>query len=192
MPIRPLAEDQVGIAHNFRRVAFPAQLLQRNGEVRSLSNGGFLRGIFHSEVQSFLEGFFWIEDLHFKGLVIGGKLKLVIWQPAFGGNEDFRHVEHKGNCVGRQNWHYRSIGGLGSQALPSPGTLPKEPAGVDAMNVEDFSYEEAVRSVLGELTVPIIYDADIGHRPPQLNLINGALAEVTCRNGQGIVTQRLV
>lgn len=51
----------------------------------------------------------------------------------------------------------------------------------------DISYEEAVLSVLGEYHVPIILDADIGHRPPQLTLINGAIASIHSEGGKGSV-----
>ena len=51
----------------------------------------------------------------------------------------------------------------------------------------DSTYEEVVRSVLGELQVPIILDADIGHKPPQFTMINGAFAYVTSYNGNGSI-----
>jgi muramoyltetrapeptide carboxypeptidase LdcA involved in peptidoglycan recycling len=49
----------------------------------------------------------------------------------------------------------------------------------------DISYEEAIYSVLGDLGLPIILDADIGHKPPQLSIINGALATVESKNKKG-------
>lgn len=49
----------------------------------------------------------------------------------------------------------------------------------------EISYEEAVLSVLGELQVPIILDADIGHKPPQMTMINGALATIHSEAGKG-------
>ncbi len=51
----------------------------------------------------------------------------------------------------------------------------------------DISYEEAVFSVLGELGLPIILDADIGHKPPQFTIINGALATVQSKNKKGTI-----
>lgn len=38
----------------------------------------------------------------------------------------------------------------------------------------DTSYEEALLSALSKYNVPIIYGADIGHRPPQFTMVNGA------------------
>ena len=43
--------------------------------------------------------------------------------------------------------------------------------------IYDISYEEAVYSVLGDLSLPIL-NADIGHKPPQFTIINGAMAHV--------------
>lgn len=51
----------------------------------------------------------------------------------------------------------------------------------------DIPYEEAVLSVLGELEVPVILEADIGHKPPQMTMINGALAGVRSEGGRGTV-----
>jgi muramoyltetrapeptide carboxypeptidase LdcA involved in peptidoglycan recycling len=51
----------------------------------------------------------------------------------------------------------------------------------------DISYEEAVVSVLGELNIPIILDADIGHKPPQFTMINGAIATIRSYNGKGSI-----
>lgn len=51
----------------------------------------------------------------------------------------------------------------------------------------DTSYEEAVQSVLGELDLPIILEADIGHKPPQCAMINGALTEISSRGGKGSI-----
>lgn len=51
----------------------------------------------------------------------------------------------------------------------------------------DITYEEAVKSVLGELDLPIILQADIGHKPPQCAMMNGALAEVRSKDGKGSI-----
>ena len=51
----------------------------------------------------------------------------------------------------------------------------------------DTTYEEAVLSVLEELDLPIILGADIGHKPPQLTMINGAMACVRSCNGRGSI-----
>jgi len=57
---------------------------------------------------------------------------------------------------------------------------------------DGMSQEDAVRSALGDLDVPVILDFDTGHEPPQLPLVNGALAEIELAAGSGTITQRLV
>jgi muramoyltetrapeptide carboxypeptidase len=49
----------------------------------------------------------------------------------------------------------------------------------------DTSYDEAVLTMLGDLNVPIIMDADIGHKGPQFVMINGAVATVYSEGGKG-------
>ena len=51
----------------------------------------------------------------------------------------------------------------------------------------DISYEEAVLSVLSDLNKPIILDADIGHKPPQIAMINGAIANISSYGGKGSI-----
>lgn len=46
-------------------------------------------------------------------------------------------------------------------------------------------YETAVMSVLGDLDVPVIFDADIGHKGPQFSVIMGAKAKITSESGKG-------
>jgi muramoyltetrapeptide carboxypeptidase LdcA involved in peptidoglycan recycling len=51
----------------------------------------------------------------------------------------------------------------------------------------DTTYEQAVLSVLGELKLPIILNADIGHKPPQFTMINGAIANIRSYHGKGSI-----
>lgn len=48
-------------------------------------------------------------------------------------------------------------------------------------------YQTAVMSVLGDLNVPVIFDADVGHKGPQFPMIMGAKATVTSKDGKGTV-----
>lgn len=54
-------------------------------------------------------------------------------------------------------------------------------------NDYDISFNEAVKDALGELNIPIICDADIGHVSPQLAIVNGAVIEITSKYGKGTV-----
>ncbi|MEN0641960.1 S66 peptidase family protein [Alkalicoccobacillus gibsonii] len=55
--------------------------------------------------------------------------------------------------------------------------------------VEGYTAEDMYQELAHELGIPIVYDIDCGHVPPQLTLINGAYAKVETENGQGKVTQ---
>ena len=54
----------------------------------------------------------------------------------------------------------------------------------------DIPYEEAVREALSDLGVPVILDADIGHKPPRMTVINGAIGRFVCDGGRGSLTMR--
>lgn len=55
-----------------------------------------------------------------------------------------------------------------------------------------FSQLDALRDTLGPLSLPVLYDLDIGHVPPQLALVNGALAEATLDDDAGTLAQHLI
>ena len=46
-----------------------------------------------------------------------------------------------------------------------------------------MSYIDAAKKILGD--APIVFDADVGHVPPKMTLINGAMAHVVSSNGKG-------
>ena len=48
-------------------------------------------------------------------------------------------------------------------------------------------YRKDVLSVL-DPDVPIVFDADVGHKGPRMTFINGALAEITVKGGRGKIT----
>lgn len=54
-------------------------------------------------------------------------------------------------------------------------------------NDYDISFSEAVRDAIGELSIPIICDADIGHVSPQMAIVSGAILEITSKDGKGTV-----
>jgi muramoyltetrapeptide carboxypeptidase LdcA involved in peptidoglycan recycling len=53
----------------------------------------------------------------------------------------------------------------------------------------NFTYIDAFQKILGNLNVPVIYDVDLGHKPPQLTFINGAYGEVKYFGGKGEISQ---
>lgn len=60
-----------------------------------------------------------------------------------------------------------------------------------AKSVEDLDQRGALRDALDGLGIPVLYDLDIGHLPPQLLLVNGAAAQVRFQAGSGSVRQWL-
>ena len=60
-----------------------------------------------------------------------------------------------------------------------------------AESVEGFSQRDALLNALGDLDIPVLYDLDIGHLPPQLMLINGALASLRFGPGEWRIDQTL-
>lgn len=56
-------------------------------------------------------------------------------------------------------------------------------------DTQDFTLKDALDRVFGPLGIPVFYEADIGHIPPQMQIVNGALAEVSCKDGAASLTQ---
>ena len=46
-------------------------------------------------------------------------------------------------------------------------------------------------SIISKLNIPIIYDADISHKPLSVTIINGSIANVKCSNGKGKISFEL-
>jgi muramoyltetrapeptide carboxypeptidase len=78
----------------------------------------------------------------------------------------------------RQGW-FTGLAGLMFGRNAAPGNE----------SAEHLSHTEALQSVCATLPCPVLYDMDIGHQPPQLTLINGALAEIRFAERAGTLTQ---
>ena len=48
----------------------------------------------------------------------------------------------------------------------------------------NISYDKAIKSVLGKLNIPILYDADIGHVKPMITLVNGSITTFKYKEGK--------
>ena len=57
-------------------------------------------------------------------------------------------------------------------------------------NTRGFTLKDALEGGLGGLSVPVIYDADIGHVPPRIQIVNGAYGSVDFEGGGATVEQR--
>ncbi|WP_080849185.1 S66 family peptidase [Cytobacillus gottheilii] len=58
---------------------------------------------------------------------------------------------------------------------------------VDGYRIEDF-----YKDLKEDVSLPIFYDVDCGHVPPQMTFVNGAKAEITIKNGKGKLSQSFV
>ena len=58
-------------------------------------------------------------------------------------------------------------------------------------DTHDFTLIDALTQGLGCLNVPVIYDADIGHVPPQMQIVNGTVGKVEYADGKAVVRQIL-
>lgn len=83
--------------------------------------------------------------------------------------------------IHRQLWQMKTCGWFEN----CRGLLYGRPAGYSP--VQDFGLADSLEQFANELGIPVVYEADIGHVPPQLTLVNGALAAVTAGGGRGKV-----
>ncbi|QKE74093.1 LD-carboxypeptidase [Arthrobacter citreus] len=58
--------------------------------------------------------------------------------------------------------------------------------------VDHYTIEDVYNELNEELEIPIIYDIDCGHVPPQITFINGAFAEVEVNDGNGVIVQSFI
>lgn len=55
--------------------------------------------------------------------------------------------------------------------------------------VENYTIEDVYQDLSNELQIPIIFDVDCGHVPPQITFVNGAYGVVEVAEGKGTVVQ---
>lgn len=140
------------------------------------------------------------EDVHasFTGRMIGGcmdtlcKLIGTRFAPVDAFLEKYRHdgfiwtlesCEMTAPDIYRTFWQMREAGWF----KYCNGILIGRPDGYK--DKRDFTLIDALRQGLGSLKVPVIYDADVGHIPPQMQIINGSLGRVEYSDGKATVTQ---
>lgn len=56
---------------------------------------------------------------------------------------------------------------------------------------KDFTLEDALYEMFGD-EIPVIYDADIGHMPPQNIFVNGAFGKITYCEGKGTLKMKYI
>jgi muramoyltetrapeptide carboxypeptidase len=55
--------------------------------------------------------------------------------------------------------------------------------------IDDYTVEDVYQDLFDELRIPIIYDIDCGHMPPQITFVNGAYGVVKVGEGKGSIVQ---
>ncbi|MDO4926853.1 MAG: hypothetical protein Q3980_14495, partial [Turicibacter sp.] len=58
--------------------------------------------------------------------------------------------------------------------------------------VDNYSIEDVYHDLANELNIPIVYDIDCGHVPPQITFVNGSMGEIIVKDGKGIVKQYFI
>ncbi len=138
-------------------------------------------------------------DLHATGRLIGGCIETIsiLAGTPYGDLPSFASdyaldglivyveaAESPAFTIARDLWRLRFAGWFDQATAVLVGRT-------DARDEDGFSQREAVRSALGDLEVPVVMDVDFGHVPPQLVLINGALADLTVAGTTRSLTQQL-
>ncbi len=131
-------------------------------------------------------------EVSMKGRLLGGCLDVLLnlVGTSFDKTEEFIHTYQKDGIL----WYLESFS-LDSDSL-TRGLWQLKNAGwfqyasgfvfgrpCMFQSFTDHSYREAVEVILSELHVPIVFDADIGHKSPQFTIINGASAKWTTKDG---------
>ncbi len=136
------------------------------------------------------------EEIHIKGRMIGGCIDILtdLFGTKFDKTKEFieRYKEdgivwYFDNCelssegLIRTLWKFRDNGWFSY----TKGII----FGRSMINKSyyDISFQEAILHSLGDLDIPIIINADIGHVSPRMTIINGAVATITSKNGKGKV-----
>lgn len=56
----------------------------------------------------------------------------------------------------------------------------------------DFTYEDSLHKAFDDLNIPVFYDVDIGHLPPQWIMVNGSFGEFNFNSGKGKLIQKMI
>ena len=140
--------------------------------------------------------------IHFSGRFIGGCLETIsrLAGTAFANIPQFcERYKNEGVILYFENPEYhpcelvRSLNSLKMHGWFNQltGIMIGRSAAAEVENPNQLNYLGALKTALSHLTIPILYDVDIGHVPPQISLINGALATVHFYENGGNITQNI-
>ena len=141
------------------------------------------------------------ETTKFSGRLIGGNLDVIcklIGTPYDKVNDFINRYQDDGiiwyfeNCemdstdVRRTLWQMKMNGWFEH----CNGFLYGRVAGYEAL--KGYTYVDALNTFKEETGIPVVYDVDLGHKPPQLTFINGAYAAITIDQDNEKVFQKLI
>ncbi len=118
--------------------------------------------------------------MHIAGTPHGELRKFVEGNPD-GSIVYLENAEQSPTALVRALHRLRSAGWFDSLA----GLLIGRSAAPDNTLAHELKHDDALANCLGSLPYPVLADVDIGHRPPQMMLINGSLAEVNWNASDG-------
>ena len=142
-----------------------------------------------------------VSQVSFRGIMIGGcldtlcKLLGTRFAPVNSFLEEYKHhgfvwtlesCEMAAPDIYRTIWQMRECGWF----KYCNGIIIGRPDGYKDMR--DFALVDALEQGLSVLNVPILYDADIGHIPPQIQIVNGAYGEIDFHDGKATLTQKQI
>lgn len=188
----------------------PAGSILRQGAARAYRSGRHEHYAFHPQVQemTFNTPGRWkllsapddpAVAVSATGRLIGGCLETISMLPgsSYGDVAGFasRHApegllvyvevaEAEAVIVARMLHHLRLAGWFDHANAVLVGRSAGPPSG-------DFSQHDALVHALGDLPIPVLYDLDLGHIPPQLAIVNGALGTVALGPATATCVQRL-
>lgn len=146
-----------------------------------------LRGASHARFAGRLLGGCLDTVLHLTGTPYGDVPRFVREAGADGALLYLENAEQSPTSVVRALLGLRAAGWFDGVA----GVLIGRSAAPDSNKPDSLRYADALQDALADLPCPVVVDVDIGHRPPQLLLINGARAEVVFDGTGGSVEQTL-
>ena len=129
------------------------------------------------------------DEIRFSGRLIGGCLDTLVhlagsaWAPWPGAGTllFLENAEMSPVALVRALHRLRGSGWLDGLA----GVLWGRSSAPDSTGASNLRYADAIQQELGALPCPVLVDVDIGHRPPQLMLVNGAWVDVSWSAAEG-------
>ena len=173
-------------------------ILQKEGEIEQTSIGCY--------EDEFAENPDWIllnrnSECKFNGRLIGGgmdTIRSLIGTP-FAPIQDFLEKYNEDGFI----WYFESCNMKAEDICKTlwqmkmngwfencRGVLYGRPDGYE--DFYDFMLEDALQNIYGDINVPVLYNVDLGHIPPQLTFINGSIADVEFKNKKAKIIQKFI